>query len=148
MTPNFPEPKELYPLGSAMNDAIYAYNEARSACIRAYEESRPLRELKVEEVAQEMFEICCYPDPTTWQDLPEPEKSVWRTRASIFCDSFEVPEVTEEEIGKALYDSDALYHNGKKKTNIIPFEELDKNTMEWHRYNMLAQSLLDMMNKK
>ena len=38
-------------------------------------------------VAKELYEICCYPDPTKWEDLPEPERDVWQTRASIFADT-------------------------------------------------------------
>ncbi len=40
---------------------------------------------KIEELAKELCEICCYPAPNPWDTE---NRSVWRMRASIFMDKF------------------------------------------------------------
>jgi hypothetical protein len=44
----------------------------------------PLSKIKL---AKELYEICCYPDPTPWKDISQDEKDVWIYRADILRDS-------------------------------------------------------------
>ena len=43
---------------------------------------------EVEGLAKELFEVCCFPDPTKWEEIKEDEKDVWKYRASIILDKY------------------------------------------------------------
>lgn len=43
---------------------------------------------QVKKLAKEMFEVCCFPDPTLYKNISQDEKDVWNYRASIILDKY------------------------------------------------------------
>ena len=41
----------------------------------------------VKKLAQELFEVCCYPDPTKWKDT---DQYIWKLRAQVLIDSLKL----------------------------------------------------------
>ena len=147
MKPNWPEAK-INPVGCSPEKGIYneAYNQARSACIRSYEESRPLRELNEDELGYEIFYLLRVA-PDGQRELAREE---WTSKhfsssakdsvgkgAKFICSKFGVPEVTEEH----LYN-EIMY--------VKPIEKEAKMTVTFARQisKRLAQSLLSLVRGK
>ena len=54
---------------------------------------------EVEGLAKELFEVCCFPDPTKWEEIKEDEKDVWKYRASIILDKYSLhPQQCKKEL--------------------------------------------------
>ena len=58
----------------------------------------------VEGLAKELYEVCCYPEPTPYNNIAQNDKDVWKYRASIILDKYTR---TPQPIGKEL----RLYHS-------------------------------------
>ena len=42
---------------------------------------------EAERFAQELFEVCCYPDPTKWKHA---DQYIWKLRAEVLIDSLKL----------------------------------------------------------
>lgn len=86
-----------------------------------------------EVLAKELYEVCCYPDPTTWEELDDNDKSIWRTRSAILCERFGQPKkLGREEIAKII-----------KKSYVYK----DNSHVSSYEVDMLADAIVDAMEK-
>ncbi len=84
--PNWPVKKEFiianpkYPnhVGSKTNPYNDGYNQALQDCDLTLS-------CDVEAMAKELFEVCEYPNPDSWEH-EDTNRDIWRTRASIICE--------------------------------------------------------------